>query len=221
MGQRVNIVLKVTDKENKTKVTIYHDQWGIGRKGLLNIISLHHAFYNKTYGKSITETVAINPGEAGIYEEYNLFYNQDKLVKFVRDGKDKINLIDAKQFRKLSNVSNPKSIGEFIDRFCDNNNGAIFIDVVERQDPENPYHTDTDIRYGFLLGSEDEYHVFDYDGEKEICNPENKKLGPAFSQWLSLEEWCNLEINKSYADEKFKNICKDFFDYFGIEEMKS
>ena len=51
MGQRVNIILAVENKENKKKVYVYHDQWGIGRKSLLNLISIHHAFYNKAYEK--------------------------------------------------------------------------------------------------------------------------------------------------------------------------
>lgn len=219
MGQRVHIVLKVTDRKNNSKVTIYHDQWGIGRKGLLNIMSLHHAFYNKRYGKPIAETVKLNPEASGIWEEYNLIYYKGRLTEFLH-GKERYDIGDAGSFRRLENVSDPESIGEFIDRFCDNNNGVVFIDVTEIASKDNVLFPDTEIKYGFLLGHEDECGTYDHGGEPEICNPENGKLGPAFSKWLSLDEWCNLGINKPYTDEEFKQICKSFFGYFGLQEMK-
>ena len=212
MGQRVNIVLKVTDKENKTKVTIYHDQWGIGRKGLLNIIALHHALYNREFGKSITETVHLYPEQCGIINLCEFVYEKSKLT-----GRWKT---DPGGFKTLKNVSVPSKIGEFIDSNCDNNNGAVYIEVTEKK-AEGTTLPEYEMKIGFLLGHEDEYGVYNYSHGPKIYNKENEKYGKAFSRWLSLEEWCNLGINRSYADEEFKKICKEFFDYFGIEEMKS
>ena len=43
MEQRVNIILAVEDRKDNKKVTIYNDQWGIGRKSLLKP-SFHSSF---------------------------------------------------------------------------------------------------------------------------------------------------------------------------------
>lgn len=204
MGQRVNIILAVEDKENKKKVYVYHDQWGIGRKSLLNLMSIHHAFYNKPYGESITETVNLDPSRSGVYLEYE--FNYDKNNK--QDKNDKVEY-------KFEDFLIPDKAGDFIDKYCDNNNGAMVVHIKETDN--GTWNPDVSFKVGFLLGHEDEYHTYDYKGEVEVYNKENEKYGKAFSKWLSLEDWCNLDINSTYADNDFKSIIETYMKYFEFD----
>ena len=203
MGQRVNIILAVEDKEFKKKVYVYHDQWGIGRKSLLNLMSIHHAFYNKTYGKSITETANLDPSRSGVCLEYEFNYDKNN----TQDKNDKVKY-------EFEDFLVPDKVGEFIDKYCDNNNGAMVVYIRESENMES-WNPDVDFKCGFLLGHEDE--CYEYDGEE--YNKENTHLGKAFHKWLSLEEWCKLSINSSYADEEFKNIVNSYMQYFDIKEF--
>jgi len=201
MGQRTNIILKVTDFKNNTKVTIYHDQWGIGRKPLLNAIALFHSYYNKPFEKSACDTVHLNPEECGITKQCEIFYANGNLVSDERE---------AYVFNEIKNLGIPSKIGEYIDTMCCNNNGALVIHVNQAKD---------EIKIGFLLGHEDEYEIFTVGGKRKVKNKSNKKLGKAFERWLSIDEYCGMQINKPYADRKFVKICKDFFKYFVIREF--
>lgn len=221
MGQRVNIVLKVTDAENNSKVTVYHDQWGIGRKGLLNIIAIQHSLYNKRYGKQLCNAVKLYPEQSNVIEEYTLLYRDGKLEKFVRceDGKE-IATEKAGSLSDIANVSNPVELGKFIDARCDNNNGVVFVSVTEKK--TDSFSSDYDFRIGFLIGHEDEYEVYAPDDEPtkvEVYNKDNEKFGKAYGRWLSVDEWCGIRINSHYADADFAGICKEFFGYFDIKEV--
>ena len=203
MGQRVNIILAVENKENKKKVYVYHDQWGIGRKSLLNLISIHHAFYNKAYDKSITETANLDPSRSGVHLEYEFNYGKNNK----QDENDEVKY-------KFDDFLVPDKAGDFIDEYCDNNNGAMVVYIKESESTES-WKPDVDFKCGFLLGHEDEYK--EYDGKE--YNAENAHLGKAFHKYLSLEEWCKLSINSSYADKDFKNIVKSYMQYFNIKEF--
>lgn len=204
MGQRVNIILIVEDKEENKKVTVYHDQWGIGRKSLLNLLSIHHAFYNKGYNDKFIEVVNLDPKRSDVYNEYEFYYDKENVQK-----ENDIRF-------PFENFLVPKWIGEFINSHCDNNNGAMVVYVKEKK-TDNPFMFDYDFKYGFLLGSEDAYHVYEWEGKDEVCNEENKHFGDAFSRWLTLDEWCGLDINKTYADEEFKEIIQKYATYFEFE----
>ena len=204
MGQRVNIILAVEDKKGDKKVTVYHDQWGIGRKSLLNLLSIHHSLYNKGYDKSITEEVSLDPKRSGVYLEYELHYNK----KGEQSKKDEVKY-------PYENFLSPEWIGNFIDSHCDNNNGAMVVHIKETDN--GTWNSDVSFKVGFLLGHEDEYHTYDYKGEVEVCNKENEKYGKAFSKWISLEDWCNLDINVTYADKDFKSIIEAYMKYFEFD----
>lgn len=72
---------------------------------------------------------------------------------------------------------------------------------------------DISFKVGFLLGHEDEYYVYD---NEEGYNRENEKYGEAFSKWLSLSEWCGLEINAAYTRDGFMEIIDSYMKYFEI-----
>jgi hypothetical protein len=199
MGQRVNIILAVEDSEGIKKVTVYHDQWGIGRKCPLNIMSLHHAIYNGcSHEGSSTDLINLDPKRSDLFAEYELNYDADG----VQNGNDEVH-------SPFSDFMDPASVGAFIDELCDNNNGAMVIHVQETVDN---FVRSYDMKVGFLLGHEDEY--FTDDSGKE-WNKKNRKFGKAFSRWLTLEEWCGLPINDR-ADKKFTKIVKSYMEYFNI-----
>lgn len=204
MGQRVNIILAVEDRKGNKKVTIYNDQWGIGRKSLLNLLSIHHSLYNKRHDKSIMEEVSLEPQRSGICLEFELHYNK----KGEQSKKD-----DVKY--PYENFLSPEWIGNFIKSYCNNNNGAMVVHIKETVN--RTWNPDVSFRVGFLLGRADEYYTYEYDGEVEVYNEENEKYGKAFSKWLSLEEWCSLDINSTYADKDFKSIIEAYMKYFEFD----
>lgn len=219
MGQRTAIILAVESKEGNKKVSVYHDQWGIGRKPFLNMMAIFHSYYNKRYGKDITEQIKLNPETSGTILEYEYKYSTIKKGRksipvasgvFHSGTEDEIEeyIPDFDAF--LDNVV----CGEYIDSHMDNNNGAMVIHVKEIQKGKMSYETEYEIEIGFLLGHEDEGH-YDDETEKWIVDV------PAYSKWMTAEEYAQLDINKTYADEKFMGIVRGFMYYFGITDMKT
>lgn len=217
MGQRTSIILAVEDKEGNRKVSVYHDQWGIGRKSYLNMMAVFHSLYNKRYGKSLTESVRLNPETSGTILEYEYEYatvkNGGKNIPVAKgvfhsgtDGET------GERIPAFEDFLDNSACGEFIDSHMDNNNGAMVIHVKEEQKGKAGYETEETIRVGWLLGHEDEGH-YDEDSDEWVVDV------PAYGKWMTAQEYADIDINKHYADEKFMDIVKGFMDYFGIEEM--
>gem|GEM_PF-5320865 len=83
----------------------------------------------------------------------------------------------------------------------DNNNGAMVLFIKES---ENALQYDN-YKIGFLLGPEDEKY--------------EQGLGKAWERWLTLDEWCGMEVNRGGADKKFLTWFHGFMEEFEVEEM--
>lgn len=83
----------------------------------------------------------------------------------------------------------------------DNNNGAMILFIKES---ENALQYD-DYKIGFLLGPEDEKY--------------EQGLGKAWERWLTLDEWCGMEVNRDNTDEKFLTWFHGFMEEFEVKEM--
>ena len=201
MGQRTQIILVTEDFEGNKSVRIYHDQWGIGRKPILNIMDVFHRLYNRERFKSITDTVFMDEEASGICLEYETRYDGEGGI-VPRETSNGVEQLDI-PFRSFLE---PSEIGKILTANCDNNNGALVIHIKEERKPDR-FFPECNFRFGFLMGEDD------------ACDEENSRFGEEFSRWLSLEEWCSLPINMDYADERFVKVVSEFVGYFGLEEF--
>lgn len=198
MGQRTTIILIAENEKNDRVVRVYYDQWGIGRKPFLNLLSVHHAIYNRRYGEPLTEIMTLDNVRSKTIPMFIFTYTKHKKSTAIDFDGDQI------KCPKFDTFTDPKRIGKFIDSHCDNNNGAMVIRIKDLG------HYSYDFSVGFLMGHEDE----PYDSE---TNPEGER---AFSRWLTMDEYAKLPINRMYADDGFMKIINDFCRYFGIYEIR-
>ena len=175
-------------KGEKT-VTGYYNQWGIGRIMPMAAMTCIMNCERRGYDVGVADGLVFDPKAQGYHQVFRDSYRED----------DKL-------ATKVWN--NPRMIGE-IAAGQDNNNGAVVLYAKELDDSG---HSEVSYRLGFLLGEEDEYHVYS-DGTKWG----DESLGRAFSRWLTLEEWAALQINMPYTGEKFRSWFKGFMEEFGVE----
>ena len=213
MGQRTAIIIVSKDPDHKTVVRSYHDQWGIGRKMPMALMSLFFRLYNRQYGTKLTDISYLDPRQHNIHLEYVAEYGgpNGRLKKFTEawdeDKPTEYKPTDA-VFKKLftsvpktaKGWDDPATVGKFVYHHHDNNNGALVVYVTRGANED--WGTPT-VKYGWLLGTEDAYDM-----------PE-----PPLSRWFTTEEFLTLPINVDYADTEFRNIFKGFLDYFEVEEV--
>ena len=221
MGQRTAIIIVAKDKDNKVVVRTYHDQWGIGRKMPLALMSLYNRLYNRPYGKTITETAYIDPSQHNISLEFEMVYPTGKELGkamhhdiYMKDGvlTDDVEAATRANHRsfiywdyipkKVSDWENPKQVQEFINGCHDNNNGALVVFLTPN--PEVDWQTPS-VKIGWLRGEEDRGRLTD----------------KGMNQWMSTEEYLSLGVNKSYADSRFRKMFRYFLDYFEVKEVKT
>ncbi len=221
MGQRTAIIIVAKDKDNKVVVRTYHDQWGIGRKMPLALMSLYNRLYNRPYGKTVTETAYIDPSQHNISLEFEFNYPTGKELGkafhhdiYLKNGE----LVDDVETatranhhnfiywdyipKKVADWENPKKVQEFINGCHDNNNGALVVFLTP--DPEVDWHTPS-VKVGWLRGEEDRGRLTD----------------KGMNQWMTTEEYLSLGVNKSFADSRFRKMFRSYLDFFSIEEVKS
>lgn len=199
MGQRVNIIVATEDKKGK-RVNVYHDQWGIGRKCLLHLTTLNYAVYNLSYPYTLTEMNTLDNINKNLFNEYENRYDTNGVILPGKTGNSFPQTVDV----PFENFLDPKSVGEFVNKNCDNNNGAMVVHIKNTM-KEGDFMPNIEFKFGFLLGSEDAY--------------DDKRFGEAFERWLTLDEWCSLPINHEYADDAFKKIISDYIKYFDLESF--
>lgn len=198
MGQRTQMIVLINDHENKEKNTgfVFHYQWGVGRKMLLALMGLHRNLYNfeRWSDKPLAE-IATSYKDFSGWLEYKMTFH--RLKKYVD--------IEPQEHREpetrgyvYEDFLNPAFIDDFTANYCDNNNGVMVVTI------DWWSRNKKSMKVGWLRGYEDARG-----GLK------------AFDRWLSLEEWCNMPVNRDFADEKFKKIVRNYMDYFEIEEMAS
>lgn len=191
------MIVLINDHENNSKHGyVFHYQWGIGRKMLLALMGIHRNLYNcYRYDGSGLLKVAREYNDLAGHLEYSLiFWGGGKLTVKYHDTDE-----TEEKYCTFDKFQEPEEIKKFVNEFCDNNNGVMLVTIDWKSWKEQDMHV------GWLSGYEEEY---------------TQNLTP-FDKWLSLEDWCNLDINKDYADEKFTKLVRDYMDYFEIEEMAS
>ena len=216
MGQRTNIILVSESVKGRRNVKVYHDQWGIGRKSFLDLMTVGTALYNKNWDEDICDATRIPKGMSNAFQTYELEYDADGACYEFKDTEGEGRVLDRNDAPAWEDWFKPEKIGEFIKYNCDNNNGGMVVFVKETK-MENSYLTEWSVEAKWLLGYEDEFGEYEYNGKKEVCNPENIKLGAAYSRWLTADLYAGLLINCKYADKPFMDAVKKFCNYFEIE----
>lgn len=191
MGQRTMFYTVAEDRDGKVKISGYYNQWGIGRVMPMAVTSCIMNNERRDYGVGVLEGTAFDFKAQRFIQEFAEVYEPEQ-----------------RAFLRVWN--NPRMIGQFTEGF-DNNNGAVVLYAKDEPDGES-----TEYRIGFLLGSEDAYIK---EGDLEY-NEGNKELGEAFSRWLSLNEWANLECNKEYLSGKFLDWWRPFLSYYEVKSCK-
>lgn len=196
MGQRTQMIVLINDHERKEHNTgfVFHYQWGVGRKMLLALMGLHRNLYNfqRFPNKPLAE-IATSYKDFSGWMEYKLTFH--KLKKYAQIEPTQYDEPETKKYT-YEDFLTPAFIGDFVDNYCDNNNGVMLVKIDWKSWREKS------MAVGWLRGHED------------ACGGLK-----AFDRWLSLEEWCDMPINKDYADEDFKKMLRNYMDYFGIEEL--
>lgn len=219
MGQRTAIIIVARDKDNKVVVRTYHDQWGIGRKMPLALMSLYNRLYNRPYGKTVTESAFIDPTQHNISLEFEFNYPTGKELGkalhhdiYLKNGEivddvETATRANHRQFcywkyipKNVSEWENPKKVQEFISGCHDNNNGALVVFLTP--DPEVDWHT-PEFRIGWLRGVEDRGSLSDKDMNK----------------WMTTEAYLKLGVNKTFSDAKFRKMFRSYLDFFEIKEV--
>ena len=180
------------NKSGEKKVNAYYCQWGIGRIMPMAAMSCIINNERRGYDVPVTEGLVFDAQKQGYVPVFSRTYAPGRTA--------------------VNKFYEPETLGAFADE-KDNNNGAVVL--YAKADP-GEWGQGTKYEIGFLLGSEDEFGV--YNGEP--YNEDAKGLGPAFSRWLTLEEWAALEINKRYTDEKFLAWFRGFLEEFGVTVKK-
>lgn len=193
MGQRTQVAIIIENKTNNTNtLKVYHDQWGIGRKQYMLLMDLVNKFFLQGTRYDMSK-----------FDDYFGIDNPDNPLEWKKK-------IDAEMVQKLLT---PEGADKFIFSHCDNNNGGLVVHAVVNNWGERDKSF---LEFGFLLGSENEYSTF---GGTEF-NLENKDYGPAFSRWLSAEEYAGLRCNKEYTEKNFMKMFNEFIKYFEVNEIK-
>ena len=190
MGQRTIFITVAENKNGEKKVNAYYSQWGIGRIMPMAAMSCIINNERRGYDVNVSDGLVFDAKIQGYVPVFSQTYG---------DGGTAV-----KKFY------DPKKLGEFADNY-DNNNGAVVL--YAKQDKSDTYGTNTEYEIGFLLGSEDEFGVWN----GEPYNENSRGLGDAFSRWLTLEEWAGIGCNKRYTDKKFLRWFRGFLDEFGVK----
>lgn len=177
------------NKSGEKKVNAYYCQWGIGRIMPMAAMSCIINNERRGYNVPVTDGLVFDAEKQGYTPVFS---------KLFAPGGTAVN-----KFYK------PKKLGEIAEQNS-NNNGALVL--YAKDDPEDKYSRNTKYEIGFLLGGEDEFGFWN----GEPYNPESNGLGPAFSRWLTLEEWAGIGINKRHTDKKFLAWFRGFLDEFGV-----
>lgn len=214
MGQRTNVIIVTENINGRRNVKVYHDQWGIGRKSYLDLMTISNAVYNLDYDGDICSEIFLPKNVTRAVQIYELEYDGDGCCYQFNDKEDdRLIRDDAPGW---IDWFYPEKIGEFIKDYCDNNNGGMVVYIKEWKE-EGAYRPDQKIEVKWLLGTEDETREYEYKGKKEISNPENFRMGKAFERWLTAEEYAGLLVNCTYADRDFMAMFKKFCNYFEIK----
>jgi len=158
MGQRTAILTKRVYADGRTRVDLYHDQWGFAK--VMPMYFLHEMveyMYPATkFGKRVSFEV-----ETGGMARQNSFGfkflapdNEDAYIfNGVYNGwNDEFNY-DPKDYNTID-VWNLKDIKEVFD-MTDNNNGGMIVELIERKDEKDYRPQIKEIRLGFVLGYEE------------------------------------------------------------------
>lgn len=222
MGQRTQIFIISTDKDNNHRVEVYHDQWGIGRRMPMASMALISKLYcaNKydyLHKRSLFLDNCKLEGNFNISHEFTLDYDANgdlvsvKTDCFKKVGKmgyrrywgkvkSKSTLATFPQKFEEWNDTNVNTYKDFVDGHCDNNNGIMVIFCTEKQDPQCAYNNIYNFTIGFMEGYEN-------DGE----------VSEAFERFLSVDEWAYLSINSRYMEvEDFTDIYKYFLKWHDV-----
>jgi hypothetical protein len=132
MGQRTQIAIVIEDKvNNENTLKVYHDQWGLGRRMYLVLMSLANKYYFE--GNS---------------------YNTRDFVKNFEVGTNEVRKIWEKNISEsdVHKMMTPEGAEDLVFSHCDNNNGGLVIRVAV-----NDWNNrDKNIfEFGFLMGYED------------------------------------------------------------------
>lgn len=217
MGQRTSVIIVTENKNGRRNVKVYHDQWGIGRKSFLDLMTIANAVYNLDYDADICEQAFIPKNVSRAFQIYELEYDGDGACYQFRDSENQGEALNAAEAPEWKDWFESKGVGEFIRHWCDNNNGGMVVYIKETKD-ESGWRGECHIEAKWLLGTEDEFGEYErFNGEKEFCNVENECFGEAYSMFLTANEYAGLDINRSYADEEFMNVVTGFCKYFEIK----
>lgn len=218
MGQRTTTIILTESVKGRKNVKVYHDQWGIGRKSYLDLITISNAVYNLDYNADICKEIFIPKNTSNAFQIYELeYYKNGKCKKFF-DTECNKNL-KASDAPSWDDWFNSFKIGDFIKHNCDNNNGGMVVYIKETK-TEDSFRTNQNITAKWLLGTEDHTRTYEINGEVITDNPENKIYGEAYSMFLTAHEYANLEINRRFADSPFMDVFDSFCKYFEIETEK-
>lgn len=197
MAQRANIILNL-ENSNGNKVTrIYYTAWGIGKVMPMAIMEFISNLSNASNVRA-TE-LKLNTFNSAFIEDISLAFDED--------GKyDDINFDDCKT---------PQGVKHLIEKYSDNNNGAIVLNVIEKK---ANYDYEYDFEIGFLIGHEDEDYIFN-DKEYNVGNPK------AFEEWVTYEEWYRIVVEEYSRTTKnngvdFKDLFLNFLKFFDVEILK-
>lgn len=197
MGQRTQIITVAESLNGEAKVRIYHLQWGQGNKMPMCLVDIINKAYDFPYRQNMCEYDFL----PSMVPDYTECFENGKHVSG-EIGED------------LEKYTESSSIGQIIKKWCDNNNGAM---VVYLKEYEGEYQTEVSVKYGFLMGTEDE-HRRNEDGEE--YDSDTKEYGKAFEKWLNLSEWRNIPVNRYYIDEDREEAYCVYYKSFDAQCVK-
>lgn len=132
MGQRTQIAIVIEDKvNNENTLKVYHDQWGIGRRMYLVLMSLANKYYLESDSDNTKEFVK------------NFEVDTNEMCKIWEKN------ISESDVQKMMT---PEGAKDLVFSHYDNNNGGLVIHLVVN----GWKNIDKDIfEFGFLMGPED------------------------------------------------------------------
>ena len=217
MGQRTHFVVVAEDKiTNKARVSIYYNLWGIGRImpcTLMTIIPQIKWGYDKYFCKHpFLDFTTIESERLGYSLESTINYKEGTRSTPIKNAP-----------KNFSDWKDSKIAGEYMRGF-DNNNGCLFLFITHYNGSDEREYTDYELAW--MIGSEDAYRP-EWKGSDGVTlaarNEENKRLGEAYTKWLSTSQWMSLDVNCRWwtCDIEFKQLFNRFLAYWNIKPHKN
>ena len=192
MGQRTMLWIVTENPDGSRKVCGYYHHNGIGRvmpEAVMAIVmGCNRHWVENTINGYTESTEFMNAETHGFREEFRATY-------------------DRAQPQWLA-YSSPQAIGQRT-VLHDNNNGAMVLyikaGVIKNEE------TAPSFSIGFLMGKEEEYRP-----DRPDKNTKQRTLGPAFSRWLTLEEWEGLDCNEGFFEYAFGDMFRAFLKEYDV-----